>query len=210
MEKPRRFVVLKTRSGCADAAGCADATGAVAITNPRATQETFNRFTNPLLLVERGQGIRARPVCTGISMDKGSRRCLISARGCPMLRYCRDEAYRQVTAVASGRLTVAEVKDLIDWQILQGLWEYRVLYDVREVMQTLNSTELAELVTYIAFVTRRLPPRGPVAVLAASPALADAATEYASLGAAADARLRVVVFHEEGAAMRWLESQTSI
>ena len=39
--------------------------------------------------------------------------------------------------------------------------------------------------------------------------MGDVAREYAALGAQADARLRVVVFHEDAAAVQWLESQTS-
>jgi hypothetical protein len=45
-------------------------------------------------------------------------------------------------------------------------------------------------------------------VLAASTAMADTAVEYSTLGERADARLRVVVFHEVGAAAQWLESQS--
>jgi hypothetical protein len=122
-----------------------------------------------------------------------------------MLKYFQDDDRRRIEVLASGELTFAEAKEFVDRQLLGGAWHYGVLYDVREVSKSVSAVEAAQLVEYIKTVAVGLPPRGPIAVVAAAPDIVALANSYAMLGQ--DARLLVQVFPDVRTAERWLDAQ---
>jgi hypothetical protein len=124
-----------------------------------------------------------------------------------MLAFRRDAAARRVVVMGRGELTAVDVRAFIDWQILDGCWEYGVLYDMRSVTRILTGEEQAELVAYIASMTTHLPPRGPIAVLTDDAAMADRVSEYGRVGVRA--ALRVKTFSDESTAVRWLDENTA-
>ena len=124
-----------------------------------------------------------------------------------MLQYRLDDAARRIVVHGRGDLSAVDVRAFVDWQILEGCWEYAVLYDMRDVARTLGSSDQAELVEYIAFVTKNLPPRGPLAVLTHDTTMVGVATEYGQIGLRAG--LRVKTFSDESEALRWLDDQTA-
>lgn len=124
-----------------------------------------------------------------------------------MLAFRCDDARRRVTVVAQHALTWDEVKRFVDWQLLQGRWEYGVLYDVRGLTRGLSETEDRELIQYISAVAKKLPPRGPIAILTPNPHLHDRTREYDRMSAPTG--FRVHPFTDEAAALQWLDEHTA-
>lgn len=125
-----------------------------------------------------------------------------------MLLYRSEPQARRILVLGRGELTRTDVRTFLDWQLLEGLWEFGVLYDMRAVTRGLPADEYTEIVNYIAFVARNLPPRGPVAVVGASGIAATAVGECSPL--AWDYGMRVKSFDSEPDALAWLESETSV
>src|SRR5579864_8747028 len=116
-----------------------------------------------------------------------------------MLAFRCDDAHRRVTVVAQNTLTWDEVRGFVDWQLLEGRWEYGVLYDVRGLTSGLSESEDRQLVEYIRAVAKKLPPRGPIAILTPDPRLHDRTRSYDRMSAATG--FRVQPFVDEAAAI---------
>ncbi len=124
-----------------------------------------------------------------------------------MLTFHQDDDRQRIDAVASGQLTLAEGMDFVKRQLLGGAWHYKVLFDMRDVQQSMSEAEAAEMVQYIKVASVGLRPRGPLAVLVAKPELRSLADGYSVLGK--EARLRVATFEDAAAAEKWLAAFTT-
>jgi hypothetical protein len=124
-----------------------------------------------------------------------------------MLLYRSEPQARRILVLGKGELTRTDVRAFLDWQLLEGLWEFGVLYDLRAVTKGLAADEYTDIVNYIAFVARNLPPRGPIAIVGATGIAATAVAECSPL--AQSYAMRVKSFDTEPEALGWLAAETS-
>src|SRR4051812_35753559 len=80
--------------------------------------------------------------------------------------YDHDAGRKTLILTARGGVTLAEILDVTDRQVREGLWTSRMLYDARHRGKSLLSeADLRNLAMHIAILTEKHGARGRVAVL---------------------------------------------
>jgi hypothetical protein len=123
-----------------------------------------------------------------------------------LLQFRYEKGVRRIIALGRGELTADDIRTFLDWQILEGFWEYGVLYDLRSVTAMPAQGSRTELAGYVTSMASHLPQRGPVATVTRDPAIVEAVTAFAE--EAARSGLRVRAFNDETDAVRWLNEET--
>ena len=70
--------------------------------------------------------------------------------------YQRDDGRNLLTLTVRGDVTLADVLEITDRQVAEGLWTYRVLYDMRQRDKSLLSeADVRNLAMHIAILTEK-------------------------------------------------------
>ena len=118
------------------------------------------------------------------------------------IHYERDDKKRRILAISEGEVTVHDTLAVIDRQVADGAWTYRMLFDTRASPSLPTLEELHLVVRHVGALTTRYGPRGPVALVVVDPALFEIGGRYARL---ADlTALRVGLFGNPRDAEEWL------
>jgi hypothetical protein len=98
------------------------------------------------------------------------------------IHYERDDTNRLILAVARGAVTLADTLAVINRQVSDGAWSYKMLYDARGGTNAPTSDDLHQLVHHVGALTTKYGPRGPVALVVRDPDLIKMGERYARLG----------------------------
>lgn len=118
-----------------------------------------------------------------------------------------DRARRRLSVIGTDPVALPDVLAVLDWQIADGAWSYATLHDARHVTWIPTDEDIRVIVAFVDNTSQTLGPRGPVAFVAAVPALAGMVRMYSRIGEGS--ALRAQIFSDRDAAARWLDEVTS-
>jgi hypothetical protein len=121
--------------------------------------------------------------------------------------YARDDAQRTIRITASVPLSLADCRAIVDRQAAEGTWQYGLLYDMTRLTAAMPPEDAERLAAHIGSYVPALGRRGPVAVVARSPAVVGGAQWYAFN--TKPAAFAVEVFWDLGEAEQWLAARLS-
>ncbi len=118
------------------------------------------------------------------------------------IHYERDDRKRLILAISEGEVTIDDTRAVVNRQVADGAWTYRMLFDTRASPSLPTLEELHQMVRHVGVLTTRYGPRGPVALVVVDPTLFEIGGQYARL---ADlTALRVGLFASPRDAEEWL------
>jgi len=115
--------------------------------------------------------------------------------------YTRDDRTRQITVLATGALTLADLLAVLTRQAAEGTWSYGMLYDAQNAAFVPTADNVEALADRARALSRGCGQRGLVAIVTPQPQAFAMATSYSSL-TSADVQVRV--FLNRSSAQRWL------
>src|SRR5688572_334585 len=116
--------------------------------------------------------------------------------------YIRDDARRRVRFNVSAPITDAEMIAMVDLRIADGLWKYGVLVDTRAAAQP--PSDMTALINYLAEITAKLGPSGPIAVVARTAPFVGTSKVFAFHAGGTSKSIEVFWDYDE--ADRWLDA----
>jgi hypothetical protein len=118
-------------------------------------------------------------------------------------QYERDDSRRRITIRVTGSFDMADVFGIVDRHRAEKVWGYAMLYDLTNLIEAPDSSEVARASDYVQrYVNER--PRGPVAFVAPQPSTFGMVRMYSLMN---DRNVNVGAFHTVAAAERWLDEQ---
>jgi hypothetical protein len=120
------------------------------------------------------------------------------------IHYERDDKKRRILTISEGDVTLDDTLGVIDRQVADGAWTYRMLFDTRASPSLPTLDELQQVVRHVGILTTRYGPRGPVALVVVDPALFAIGDRYARLADLTS--LRVGLFATPREAEEWLSA----
>jgi hypothetical protein len=125
------------------------------------------------------------------------------------MQYQRDDVQRRVVIAYPGRFAPADALAAIERHHAEGVWNYGVLYDLRQLQGLLPA--IADLKAHMERDAQRpveaSQPRGPVAIVTLDPIVYGIACKYAAMGRATN--MTIEVFRDRTEAETWLTAQTN-
>ena len=118
------------------------------------------------------------------------------------IHYERDDKKRRILTISEGEVTLDDTLAVIERQVADGAWTYRMLFDTRASPSLPTLDELHEVIRRIGILTTKYGPRGPVALVMVDPALFAIGGRYARLANLTS--LRVGLFASPQEAEAWL------
>jgi hypothetical protein len=121
------------------------------------------------------------------------------------MRFERDDARRRIVVTAAGEFTFDAWRETVDRQVAEGVWDYPVLQDARELTEPGPRTSVIQrMADYVRELTQRHGRRGPVAILVArSDVMFGNGRMYSQL---TESAIDVEVFDDYDAADLWLDA----
>jgi hypothetical protein len=118
------------------------------------------------------------------------------------VEYHRHDSIRRLVVTIDGRVTVRDVREMLDYQANSGAWGYAVVYDERAAHVDLSAGDMRGLAAHAMALTQRKGKRGPVAIVAnenVDYGLNRMASAYADA-----AGYEIGVFRTMGEALDWI------
>jgi hypothetical protein len=126
--------------------------------------------------------------------------------GAMPIDYQRDDGRNLLTLTVRGDVTLADVLEITDRQVAEGLWTYRVLYDMRQRDKSLLSeADVRNLAMHIAILTEKHGARGRTAILSRAATDSLLNDRYRIL-VQQHVNLEIAVFTDVADAMTWLDA----
>jgi hypothetical protein len=113
----------------------------------------------------------------------------------------RDDKRRRVCATATGLVTLEDMLGFAKAQHVEGAWTYGVVIDARQARTTMSLDDMGLIAGQVVEMSEE-ELRGPVAIVAADPAIADINGSYDDVSDRVNFLARV--FEDETAAEKWL------
>lgn len=121
--------------------------------------------------------------------------------------YERDDGRNLLVLTVRGDVTLAEVLDVTDRLVREGLWTYRMLYDGRQRDKSLLSeADVRNLAMHVAILTEKHGARGRIAVVSLDTGLCD---KY-RIVVQQHVNLEIDVFRDVATAMTWLDTLAGV
>ena len=124
--------------------------------------------------------------------------------------YQRDDGRNLLVLTARGDITLAEVLDVTDRLVREGLWTARLLYDARQRERSLLSeADVRNLAMHVAILTEKYGARGRVAIVSLDTAPSAMRDKY-RLVMQQHANLEIDTFRDVASAMAWLDNPAAV
>jgi hypothetical protein len=127
--------------------------------------------------------------------------------------YERDDGHNLLVLTARGDVTLAEVLDVTDRLVREGLWTARLLYDARQrekrEKSLLSEADVRNLAMHMAILTEKYGARGRVAIVSLDTARSGMREKY-RLVMQQHANLEIGAFSDVASAMAWLDNPAGV
>jgi hypothetical protein len=118
------------------------------------------------------------------------------------LHYVRDDVKRRIGIALTEAVTVDELIETVERQLVDGAWAYGVLVDGRAMRDLPKPKDIQAFVACVRELVAVHGPRGPMAFVSSESGVFSTAEMYLFLGGKTDA---LEVFGDIADAQRWLD-----